>query len=66
MPKKQRSSIHSSKTNGSINCPYEWEIIDGKLYIDGEDFGEADSVFEEGVKLRKIVKLWHEVSSANM
>jgi len=45
------------------SCPYAFEITpDGRLIIDGEDFGPAEDRLGEGERLRSIVRLWHEVA----
>lgn len=48
-----------------VKCPYDYEITeDGRMVIDGEDFGDAEKFFEDGMKLRAIVRIWHEVSTS--
>ena len=44
-------------------CPYQHYVTaDGRLIIEGEDFGDAETAFAEGRALSGIVRLWHEVS----
>ena len=45
-------------------CPYEYEIKDGHLFIEGEDFGEAEQAFELGEKLIALTRILHEVATA--
>lgn len=48
------------------NCPYAYEITkDGRLIIEGEDFGNAEACFAEGRKLHELVTVWHEVSRSD-
>jgi len=42
-------------------CPYEYEIKDGKLIIEGEDFGDAEEAFSGGRKLIELVRVMAEV-----
>ena len=43
-------------------CPYEYEIKDGHLFIEGEDYGEAEEAFELGEKLIAFTRILHEVA----
>ena len=43
-------------------CPYEYEIKDGHLFIEGEDYGEAEKAFELGEKLIAFTRVLHEVA----
>ena len=43
-------------------CPYEYEIKDGHLFIEGEDYGEAEEAFELGEKLIAFTRVLHEVA----
>jgi hypothetical protein len=44
-------------------CPYNYEITpDGRLTIDGEDFGDKELALAHGRALSHIVQLWHKVS----
>ena len=43
-------------------CPYEYEIKDGHLFIEGEDYGEAEEAFEHGEKLIALTRILHEVA----
>ena len=45
-------------------CPYEYEIKDGHLFIEGEDYGEAEEAFELGEKLIAFTRILHEVATA--
>ena len=45
-------------------CPYEYEIKDGHLFIEGEDFGKAEDAFELGEKLIAFTRVLHEVATA--
>ncbi len=45
-------------------CPYEYEIKDGHLFIEGEDYGEAEKAFELGEKLIAFTRVLHEVATA--
>lgn len=46
-------------------CPYDFEIRDNRLIIDGEDFGDVDACLAEGQKLRELVHVMHEVAIAS-
>lgn len=58
--------MHSAeKITGRRNtCPYDYEIRDGRMFIEGEDFGEATEFFEKGKKLRGFLRVCHEVAMA--
>ena len=43
-------------------CPYEYEIKDGHLFIEGEDYGVAEDAFELGEKLIALTRFLHEVA----
>jgi hypothetical protein len=64
-----RTAVEAKKVFGLLpkrrtKCPYDYEITkDGRLIIDGEDFGNAEARFAEGEKLRSIVRLWDSVAS---
>ncbi len=45
-------------------CPYDYEIKDGHLFIEGEDYGEAEKAFELGEKLIAFTRVLHEVATA--
>ena len=45
-------------------CPYDYEIKDGHLFIEGEDYGEAEKAFELGEKLVAFTRILHEVATA--
>lgn len=55
-------------TNGRIarrdRCPYEYEIKDGRMFIEGEDFGDAVEFLEKGKKLRNFLRICHQVAMA--
>jgi len=58
---------HSGTPRSSLlrtTCPYHYEIRDGKLFIEGEDFGDAKTALERGEKILSLVELWHEVGSS--
>ena len=45
-------------------CPYEYEIKDGHLFIEGEDYGDAETAFALGEKLLAFTRIMHEVETA--
>ena len=50
---------------GRRKCPYEFKVTpDGRMIVDGEDFGDAERFFAEGERLRSLVRLWHDVARA--
>ena len=45
-------------------CPYEYEIKNGRLFIENEDYGAVEDCFAQGEKLHDIVRVMHEVATA--
>ena len=45
-------------------CPYDYEIRDGHMFIEGEDFGEVNAFFAEGKLLRQFVSVCHQIACA--
>ena len=45
-------------------CLYDYEIKDGHLFIEGEDYGDADAAFAQGEKLLAFTRILHEVATA--
>lgn len=43
-------------------CPYEYEVKDGHLFIEGEDYGDAEEAFALGEKLVAFTHILHEVA----
>ena len=48
---------------GVALCPYTYEIIDGRLIIEGEDFGEAEKALQDGKKMIELVRIMADVQS---
>lgn len=47
-------------------CPYDFEVTkDGRLIIDGEDFGNKDAALAQGNAISRLVRLWHEVAKGS-
>lgn len=45
-------------------CPYDFEVTkDGRLIIDGENFGDKDTALAQGNALSRMVRLYHEVAT---
>gem|GEM_PF-4303587 len=45
-----------------MDCPYHYEVREGRLFIEGEDFGEAESAFAQGEKLLAFTRVLHEIA----
>lgn len=43
-------------------CPYDYEIKDGRVIVEGEDMGSVRDFFDAGEKIRSVVLLWHEIA----
>lgn len=64
-------SKNSSKVRhnllGQRSCPYNYEITkDGRLVIEGEDFGIADECFQKGEQLGRMIRLWNDISISSV
>jgi len=44
-------------------CPYDFFTKDGRVFIDGEDFGTEHDFHMQGNKLSRLVSVWHEVKT---
>lgn len=42
-------------------CPYNYEIKDGHVFIEGEDFGTVEQFNVAGEQLSRLVRIWHGV-----
>ncbi|MCB9807780.1 hypothetical protein H6770_00820 [Candidatus Peribacteria bacterium] len=47
-----------------MKCPYDHKIVRGRLIVDGEDLGDADTALDEGAKLVELVQLWSEIAAS--
>ena len=45
-------------------CPYDYEIKDGHMFIEGEDFGDVNEFFAKGKLLREFVSACHQIAYA--
>ena len=45
-------------------CPYDYEIKDGHMFIEGEDFGDVNEFFAKGKVLREFVSTCHQIAYA--
>ena len=45
-------------------CPYKYEIKDGRMFIEGEDFGNCKDFFTKGRVLRDLVRTCHQIATA--
>ena len=45
-------------------CPYEYEIRDGHMFIEGEDFGDCKEFFAKGRLLRELTMTLHQIAIA--
>ena len=45
-------------------CPYEYEIKDGHMFIEGEDFGDCKEFFAKGRLLRELTMTLHQIAIA--
>ena len=44
-------------------CPYKYEIKDGRMFIEGEDFGDCKEFFTKGRVLRELVSTCHQIAT---
>lgn len=59
-------SLGASRKNRQkkeLQCPYQHEVKDGHVFIDGEDFGTEDEFERQGDKLSRLVQLWNGVKN---
>ena len=45
-------------------CPYDYEIRDGHMFIEGEDFGDCKEFFAKGRLLRELTMTLHQIAIA--
>lgn len=45
-------------------CPYDYEIKDGHMFIEGEDFGDCKEFFAKGRLLRELTMTLHQIAIA--
>lgn len=52
------TSVPSEKMSRNIRaCPFDYKIINGRVFVDGQDEGDAQTYFNEGRKLIRYVHL---------
>lgn len=44
--------------------PYQYHVADGRLTIDGEDYGDAEEALAEGMRLVELTRVWGDVARA--
>ena len=71
--KRQRSTEAHSVRNAKdvfgvarrrTKCPYNYEIRDGHMFIEGEDFGDCKEFFAKGRLLRELTRTLHQIAIA--
>ena len=59
----KNSAAAQHHPNWHTKCPYNFvETPDGRLIIDGEDFGDKETALAHGQALSSVVRMWHEVA----
>lgn len=61
MSRNGSSFNHENTSRQYLQCPYQFEIIEGRVFVDGIDEGEAETFFNEGRKLIRYVDLLDQV-----
>lgn len=58
----QATQEDSEITDYRLRCPYPYEIRGSILFIEGEEWGDAQQFFDEGEKIRSLVRALHEIA----
>jgi hypothetical protein len=59
-----RQGNEKDKQQDRLRCPFPYEIKDGHLIIEGEDYGEAEKAFANGERLLAFTRVLHEIATA--
>jgi len=64
MPISHCHEGHKKTSYSQRKCPYDYEVKNGRLFIENIDFGVAEDCFAQGEKLRDVIRVMHEVATA--